>query len=78
MKFLINDGPKSLVLFWIAFYQRYVRILLPQNRCIYEPSCSSYALEAVEKHGPWKGSRLAVARLLKCHPFEKGGYDPVP
>ena len=46
--------------------------------CRYDPSCSAYALEAVDRHGAWKGSRLAVARLLRCHPFGSAGHDPVP
>jgi putative membrane protein insertion efficiency factor len=46
--------------------------------CRFEPSCSVYAQEAILKHGAVKGSRLAVLRLLRCHPFHRGGHDPVP
>ena len=46
--------------------------------CRFEPSCSAYALEAVERHGAVRGARLALARLLRCHPFGAAGYDPVP
>ena len=46
--------------------------------CIYTPTCSQYALEAIEKYGAWKGGYLALRRLLRCNPFHKGGYDPVP
>ena len=46
--------------------------------CIFQPTCSEYAIEAIEKHGIIKGIYLAVKRLLKCHPWHEGGYDPVP
>jgi len=46
--------------------------------CRFYPTCSAYALEAIEKYGIFKGSYLALKRLAKCHPFNKGGYDPVP
>ena len=46
--------------------------------CIYTPTCSQYAVEAISKYGAWKGGFLAVKRILRCHPFHKGGYDPVP
>lgn len=48
------------------------------NHCRFYPSCSSYAIEAIDKHGIVKGSWLMVRRLLRCHPFNPGGYDPVP
>ncbi|MDO4853105.1 MAG: membrane protein insertion efficiency factor YidD [Clostridia bacterium] len=51
--------------------------LLP-DACIYTPTCSEYAMEAIEKHGVWKGCLLAAWRLLRCNPFSEGGYDPVP
>ena len=47
-------------------------------RCRYIPTCSEYAVEAVEKYGAAKGGLLALRRLMRCHPFHKGGYDPVP
>ena len=46
--------------------------------CIYTPTCSAYAMEAIEKYGPVKGSYLSAKRIIKCNPFSKGGYDPVP
>ena len=61
----------------IRFYRRYISPLR-KPCCRFIPTCSEYALEAVEKYGPWKGSWLALKRLLRCHPFCKGGYDPVP
>ena len=61
----------------IRFYQRNISPLCPP-RCRYIPTCSEYALEAVEKYGAVKGGWLAVKRISRCHPFHKGGYDPVP
>jgi len=46
--------------------------------CRFEPTCSFYAVEAIDKHGPLKGLLLGIGRLLKCHPFHSGGFDPVP
>lgn len=46
--------------------------------CRYIPTCSQYALEAIEKYGAWKGGYLAIWRILRCNPFSKGGFDPVP
>lgn len=61
----------------IRAYQLLVAPILPPS-CRYYPSCSHYAAEAVERHGPWRGSLLAVRRLLRCHPWGGSGYDPVP
>ncbi len=47
-------------------------------RCRFHPSCSNYALEALEQHGTWRGSGLALRRLARCHPWNPGGFDPVP
>lgn len=60
----------------IRLYQAVTRGRL--SCCRYYPSCSHYGIQAIEKHGPWKGGWLAAARILRCHPFHPGGYDPVP
>jgi uncharacterized protein len=58
-------------------YQIVLSPLLPAA-CRYYPSCSAYALEALEKHGAWRGGWLAIKRVGRCHPFRAGGYDPLP
>jgi putative membrane protein insertion efficiency factor len=58
-------------------YQIVLSPLLPAA-CRYYPSCSAYAVEALEKYGAWRGSWLAAKRIARCHPFRAGGYDPVP
>jgi len=68
---------KRLLLRFIRFYRRAISPLFPP-RCRYIPTCSEYALEAVEKYGAVKGTFLATKRILRCNPFHKGGYDPVP
>jgi len=66
-------------LLWLGvrFYQLLVSPLLPRA-CRYEPSCSRYALTALERHGAGRGAALALKRVLSCHPWSAGGYDPVP
>lgn len=61
----------------IVAYRRWISPALPA-RCRFYPSCSAYALEAVGRHGASRGLLLSVRRLLRCHPFHPGGYDPVP
>ncbi len=68
---------KVLLIALIRGYRALVSPLLPPT-CRFNPTCSQYALTAVERFGPLKGSRLAVRRILRCHPFHPGGYDPVP
>ncbi len=58
-------------------YKRFLSPLLPRA-CRFEPTCSVYAREAISRHGLWKGTLLAGRRLLRCHPFHRGGFDPVP
>ncbi len=69
---------KSLLILIVKFYRRFIS---PYKApcCRFYPTCSQYALEALEKYGAIKGGYLAVRRLLRCHPFsKKSGYDPVP
>ena len=68
---------KGILLALVRFYRREISPMFPP-RCRYIPTCSQYALEAIEKYGALKGSYLALRRILRCHPFHKGGYDPVP
>ena len=67
---------KSLCLSLIRVYRRYVSPMLPPS-CRFTPSCSLYTLQAVEKYGLLKGGFMGARRLLRCHPFSEGGYDPV-
>lgn len=68
---------KRILLFLIRFYQRAIS---PYKRpcCKYYPTCSNYAVEAIERFGAAKGFCLALYRVLRCNPFSRGGYDPVP
>lgn len=69
---------KRLLIKLIRFYQKSISPLFPP-RCRFTPTCSQYALEAIEKYGPWKGGYLAFRRLLRCHPFNHDDpFDPVP
>lgn len=61
----------------IRGYQRYVSPILPDS-CIYSPTCSEYMLEAIQKYGAARGFWLGFKRILRCNPFHRGGYDPVP
>jgi hypothetical protein len=74
--------PLSEFLAWILilpirFYQKFISPLTPPS-CRFTPTCSQYAIEALRKHGPFKGMYLAIRRILRCHPWGGQGYDPVP
>jgi putative membrane protein insertion efficiency factor len=68
---------KKFLIFLIKFYRKYISPM-KQAKCPYCPTCSTYGLEAVEKYGAFKGGALAAWRIMRCNPFSKGGYDPVP
>jgi len=68
---------KKPAILLVKFYQLAIRPLLP-NSCRYTPSCSQYAIEAIQKYGGIKGSWLGFKRILRCHPWGGHGYDPVP
>lgn len=68
---------KLLLLALIQFYRRWISPLTPAS-CRFYPTCSQYGLEAIDRFGPLKGSWLTLCRILRCHPFHPGGYDPVP
>ena len=67
---------KSLALRSLQLYKRWISPALPPS-CRYVPTCSEYAMEAVERYGTWRGGVIAAWRLLRCHPLAKGGLDPV-
>lgn len=69
--------PQLTLVALVRGYQKYISPGLPPS-CRFYPSCSQYALEALQRHGAFKGSLLAARRLTRCHPFNPGGEDPVP
>ena len=68
---------RRILILLVRAYQTGLSPLLPPS-CRYYPSCSAYAIEALEKHGALRGGWLAIRRISRCHPFRPGGFDPVP
>ena len=69
---------KRILIGMIKFYRKYLSGMKRYSTCKYYPTCSQYGLEAIEKYGAFKGGLMAVWIILRCNPFSKGGYDPVP
>ena len=69
---------KHICMFLIKLYRKFISPLKKNPSCRFTPTCSEYALEAYKIHGFFKGTALSVWRVLRCNPFGKGGYDPVP
>ena len=69
---------KKGIISLIRFYEKYLSPLKWRTHCIYTPTCSEYAVQAISKYGIIKGILLSLWRILRCNPFSKGGYDPVP
>lgn len=62
----------------VKLYRKYISPIKGCSCCIYTPTCSQYSIEALEKYGALKGTFMTIKRILRCNPFAKGGYDPVP
>ena len=77
MSTAVEVRPRKAASCAISWYQRTISPLLGK-RCIYVPTCSEYAKQAIDKYGVAKGSALSARRILRCHPFHRGGFDPVP
>ena len=73
----LNNIIVALILLILKGYQFFISPLLGFN-CRFKPSCSEYAYQAIKKYGPFKGTFLSLKRILCCHPFHPGGFDPVP
>ncbi|TVQ46213.1 MAG: membrane protein insertion efficiency factor YidD [Gloeocapsa sp. DLM2.Bin57] len=68
---------KYILILLIQFYRNFISPLFPPS-CRFQPTCSQYCLEAIQEFGALRGSYLGIKRILKCHPFHPGGYDPIP
>ncbi len=70
--------PRLMILYPIRLYQNTISRTLPSDTCRFYPTCSHYGYQAIYKHGAIKGSLLAAGRIVRCNPYNSGGYDPVP
>lgn len=77
LPFRLVNIPRMILLAMIRLYQATLSKGLPANSCRFYPSCSHYGYQAIYKHGAFKGSLMAAWRVLRCNPFNRGGYDPV-
>ncbi len=68
----------KILLLLIKIYQAFLSPLKGFSSCRFYPTCSQYSYQAITKYGAFKGSYLSIKRIIRCHPFQKGGYDPVP
>lgn len=75
----ILDFLSYILIGCVKFYRKFISPIKVNTHCRFTPTCSQYAIDAIEKYGPFKGTFLAVKRILRCHPYSKhSGYDPVP
>jgi putative membrane protein insertion efficiency factor len=73
-----RPGPAARLVLWLIRAYKLLISPLFRGACRFHPSCSSYMADAIREHGAWRGLRLGVRRLARCHPFGASGYDPVP
>jgi putative membrane protein insertion efficiency factor len=78
LPFNLRTAPRWFLLGLIRLYQKLISPALPTNTCRFYPTCSHYGYQAIYKHGAIKGTLMAIWRVLRCNPFNPGGYDPVP
>jgi uncharacterized protein len=81
---MIKNIPKKILIFTISVYKKtlspdhgFVKNFFPNGACIYRPTCSEYTMESIKEFGAIRGSIKGFKRILRCHPFKEGGYDPV-